>query len=134
METTKSLYERAKSVANCRSDYEFAKRYELKTPTVSRWANGKATFDDESAELIAVILKIDPEYIMAVAHGERAKTERSKSRWLRIAALVAAAALPPAAGAAGHNANYGGQTFAKSLNDIYIMRLRKLLFGRQAFA
>lgn len=99
METTKELYERAKGHAGIRTDYEFAKKFGLTKQVVSKWTNGRSTFDDDNAELIASILEVDEAYVIACAHAERAKGEHAKGRWARIAALVVASSIPPAAGA-----------------------------------
>lgn len=100
METTKELYERAKAKAGVRSDYEFAKNFGVSRQVVSKWTNGRNSFDDDNAELIASILEVDEAYVIACAHAERAKGEHAKGRWARIAALVVASSVPPAAGAA----------------------------------
>lgn len=90
MQTTKDFYEAAKAAVGCRSDYAFAKLYGLTRSAVSQYANGKSTFDDERAELIAEILKIEPGYVMACARAERTKSEKSRSTWARVAKILAA--------------------------------------------
>lgn len=99
METTIQLYQRAKEAARCETDYAFAKKFGISRQVVSRWTNGLAGFDDEHAAIIAEILQRDPGEVMALCHAQRAKDEKSRGRWLRVAALVAASMIPPAAGA-----------------------------------
>lgn len=99
MKTTIQLYQEAKAAARCESDYAFAKKFGFSRQLVSKWANGKGGFDDEHAAIIAEILGKEPGEIMALCHAQRAKDDKSRSRWLRVAALVAASMMPPAAGA-----------------------------------
>lgn len=99
METTQQLYFRAKKAAGCETDYAFSKKYGISRQVVSRWANGQVSFDDTHADIIAGILGREPGEVMAICQAERAKDEKSRGRWLRVAALVAASMVPPAAGA-----------------------------------
>jgi hypothetical protein len=118
METTKQLYEQAKAAAGAKSDYAFAKQLGVTRSAVSYYANGKSTFDDTHAAMIAEILHREPGEIMALCAAERAKDANNRSRWLRVAALLAAAVLPPAAGAAAHN---NGQFSSTNQDSIGIM-------------
>lgn len=99
METTIGLLDRAKKAAGCESDYAFAKKYGLRTNTMSQYRTGKHQFDDSTAELVAGILGLEPGYVIACCQAQRQKDEAGKARWARIAAILAVAALPPAAGA-----------------------------------
>lgn len=103
METTRELYQQAKAAAGAKSDYAFAQTLGVTRSAVSLYANGKATFNDDHAAVIAGILRRDEGEIMAICAAERAKDANSRSRWLRVAALLAASVLPPAAGATSHN-------------------------------
>lgn len=136
METTKQFYERAKAVAGAKSDYEFAKTLGLTRAAVSKYVTGKSSFDDEVAEQIAGILGLEPGYVMACAHAERSKDTTNRARWLRVAALLAAAVIPPAAGAASHNAA-GFSESNQPVNWHYVnlrQRIIRRLFGSPGFA
>jgi transcriptional regulator with XRE-family HTH domain len=98
MMTTTKLLDAAKAASGCTTDYQFAKKFGLLLATVSRWRTGKGTFDDDHAAMIAEILGREPGEVMALCAAERAKTEAGRSRWLRVAALLAAVVAPPATG------------------------------------
>ena len=100
METTKQLYERAKAASGCKTAYEFAKRHGVTRQLVSNWANSKNSFDDEHADLIANLLRLEPGYVMACAHAERSKSKKASSNWARLAALAMAAGISTGSSAA----------------------------------
>lgn len=103
MTTTIELLDAAKVAAGCTSDYQLAKRMGLTVQTISTWRRGKSTFDDTNAAKIAAILGREPCEVMALCAAERSKDAGNRARWLRAAALLAAAVLPPAAGASVDN-------------------------------
>ena len=129
METTKQLYERAKKAADCPTDYQFAKRFNVSQQVVSRWKNGQVSFDDDHAALIASIIKTEAGYVMACASAERAKSEKSRSNWARVAALLAAAGLSTSAGAFDNN------RISAQLSEVhftnYANKLRRYLTPRR---
>jgi len=100
MQTTIELMDQAKAAAGIGSDYALAKLLGVSRAAVSQWRNGKGTMDDEAAAQVAALLQVEPGYVMACAQAERAKSEKARGRWARVAALLLAAGLPPAAGAA----------------------------------
>lgn len=63
--------------------YGIAKRLEVARPTIDRWAQGR-TMDDENAIKIAEFLNIDPAYVIACIHAERAKGSDSYATWEKI--------------------------------------------------
>lgn len=99
MQTTVQMLDAAKKAAGCESDYSFGKKYGFSRAVISGWRAGKHHFDDSAAEIIAGILGREPGEVMAICQAQRAKDEKSRGRWLRVAALVAASMVPPAAGA-----------------------------------
>lgn len=103
MTTTIELLDQAKAASGCASDYQFGKRFQIKQSTLSMWRTGNRSLDDANAAMIAGILGREPGEIMALCAAERAKDEGNRSRWLRVAALLAAAVLPPSASAGAHN-------------------------------
>lgn len=121
--TTTTLLDAAKAASGCTTDYQFAKKFGLLLATVSRWRTGKGTFDDDHAAMIAEILGREPGEVMALCAAERAKTEAGRSRWLRVAALLAATVIPPTAGATMDTSAH------KTLgNWHYVNTLRRLLW------
>ena len=129
METTKQLYERAKKAAACVTDYQFSKKIGVSTQVVSRWKNGQVSFDDDHAALIASIINTEAGYVMACASAERAKSEKSRSNWARVAALLAAAGLSTGAGAFDNN------SISAQLSEVhftnYANKLRRYLTPRR---
>jgi hypothetical protein len=132
MTTTIELLDAAKRAAGCETDYNFAKKFGVKTGTVSTWRTGRAIPDDTHAAMIAGILNRSEEEIMALCQAERAKDEGNKLRWLRAAALLAASVLPPPAGASSHNVRNNSQS-NQDIIGIMSTRLgyflRRFLFG-----
>ena len=126
MTTTIELLDAAKRAAGCESDYAFGKRFGFSGSLISNWRHGRNTFDDNSSEVIAGILGREPGEVMAICQAQRAKDDKSRSRWLRVAALLAASVLPPAAGAASHNTSHNFQSNQDSIG-IMSTRLRHLL-------
>jgi DNA-binding transcriptional regulator YdaS (Cro superfamily) len=98
MQTTRELYQAAKAAAGVKSDYAFAQVLGVTRSACSQYANGKSTFDDVHAAMIAGILGREPGEVMALCAAERAKDTKSRARWLHVAALLAAIGLPPAHG------------------------------------
>jgi hypothetical protein len=136
MKTTTELLDAAKLAAGCESDYRFATTFGIKPGTVSTWRTGRSTPDDDHAELIAGILHREPGEIMAICAAERAKDANSRTRWLRVAALLAAAVMPPAASGGTGAGSHNNPDFSQSNQDIIgIMSnrlgylLRRFLFG-----
>lgn len=122
MNTTLEILESAKKALGTESDYAFGKKMGFSHQKVSNWRKG-TSFDDDAAEKIADVLGREPGEIMAISQASRAKDEKARSRWLRVAALVAAAALPPAAGASGtlHNENTSDLFLSKSLKGYTLL-------------
>ncbi len=127
METTRELYQAAKVASGAKSDYSFAQTLGVTRSAVSLYANGKATFNDDHAAQVARILGRDEGEVMALCAAERAKDADNRSRWLRVAALLAAAVLPPAAGATVDN-NTPTSSFTRN-TLCQLWEVRRRLFG-----
>lgn len=127
MGNTIKLLDLAKAATGCATDYQLAKHLDWKIGTVSMYRTGKRNFDDDAAAKIAEILGREPGEVMALCAAERAKTEAGRSRWLRVAALLAAAVMPPAAGAAVDNNGVSGSIIG-TRNANY-RKLARFLFG-----
>lgn len=70
------------------SDYAIAKILGVTQQTVSRWRVGKDFLGDSTAIKVGKLLEIDPRYVVACAHAERAKTDDEKTVWQGFAALL----------------------------------------------
>lgn len=97
MQTTIQLLDAAKKAAGIESDYAFGKKFGFSVQTISGWRQGHRHFNDDAAEIIAELLGKEPGEVMAICQAERAKTPKSRTRWLRAAALIAAAMGHPGA-------------------------------------
>lgn len=131
METTKQLYQAAKAASGAKSDYEFAKVLGVTRAAVSKYVNGKSTFDDAHAATIAGILDREPGEVAALCAAERSKDAKTRSMWLRVAAVLAAIGLPPAHGA-GFDHNTPNPAKNKAQTDNYAQwraALAWLIFG-----
>jgi hypothetical protein len=132
MTTTIELLDAAKRAAGCESDYQFMKRFSIKQGTMSGWRTGRRSLDDAHAAMIAGILHREPGEIMALCAAERAKDEGNRSRWLRVAALLAAVVIPPSASAGSHNQTPFSVQNQSSIG-IMSTRLRRIIFGDLGF-
>lgn len=127
MTTTIELLDAAKRATNCESDYAFGQRFGVSRQVVSSWRQKKATFNDDHAAMVAGILGREPGEVMALCAAERAKDANNRARWLRVAALLSAAVLPPAAGATTHNNSHNSQS-NQDIIGIMSTVLRRFLF------
>lgn len=87
MKTTADFIEALKAKHSLKSNYAVAKFLGQTDTAVARWSHGKGSFSDETAMQFADLLEIDPAYVVACMHAERAKREEEKKLWERIATL-----------------------------------------------
>lgn len=92
MKTTPDFISDLKAKYGLKSNYAVAKFLGQTDTAVARWSHGKGSFSDETAMQFADLLDIDPVYIVACMHAERAKREEEKKLWERIASLAAGVA------------------------------------------
>lgn len=119
MQSLNSLLDAVRDRAG--SDRKAAPMIGVQQQTVSAYRRGHAFPDDDKARRIAELLQLDPAYVAAVIHAERAKNAETRAMWGRVAekfkdaAVVAALALgaasfgmpPPAQAGISHNFNLG---------------------------
>lgn len=70
------------------SDYALAKLLGVTKVTISHYQNGKTLIGDATAIRVAELLDLDPAFVVACIHAERAKHEGEKRLWERIAAMA----------------------------------------------
>jgi len=87
MKTTKDFIELLKAKHGLKSNYAVAKFLNQTDTAVARWAHGKNSFSDETAMQFADLLDLDPAYVVACVHAERAKLDAEKKLWERIATM-----------------------------------------------
>ena len=92
MKTTADFIEALKAKYGLKSNYAVAKFLNQTDTAIARWSNGKTTFSDETAMHVAYLLDLDPAYVVASVHAERAKHANEKKLWERIATSVAGVA------------------------------------------
>jgi len=86
MQTTADFIEALKAKHGLKSNYAVAKFLNQTDTAVARWSKGHVTFSDEMAMHMAELLDLDPAYVVACVHAERASSAETKSLWERIAA------------------------------------------------
>jgi plasmid maintenance system antidote protein VapI len=91
--TTVEMLDALKSLNDNASDYRIAQILKVNKSAVSLWRKGTNTFSDETAIEVARLLKIKPEYVIACAHAERAKSDEARSVWTHFAAAFGTAAV-----------------------------------------
>jgi hypothetical protein len=87
MQTTKDFIALLKTKHGLKSNYAVAKLLNQTDTAVARWAHGKNSFSDETAMQFADLLDLDPAYVVACMHAERAKLDAEKKLWERIATM-----------------------------------------------
>lgn len=92
MHTTIELIEAAKEKLGFASDGQLARRLDLSRSAISCYRNKSVTLDDSTAEKIAEILEMPPEYVVACMHAERARGTPQRALWERMAKRMATAA------------------------------------------
>lgn len=70
------------------SNYGLARKLDQTDTDIARWMKGKNTLGDEAALKVAELLDLDPAYVLACAHAERAKNDPEKAVWQRMADMV----------------------------------------------
>lgn len=85
------------------SDRKAAAMLGVSSPSVVRFRKGEDSFSDATAAKVADLLDCDPEEVMIAAHAERAKDDRTRALWARLAkkAGYTAGIVAMAAGLAG---------------------------------
>ncbi len=71
------------------SDYGVSKLLGITRQRLSNYRSGRDFFGDEIASQVAQMLGLDPGYVMACAHAERAATAEIRAVWESVAAKLA---------------------------------------------
>lgn len=90
--STIELLDLLKSLNSNASDYRIAQILNVNKSAVSKWRVGRSGFDDETAVRVAELSGLQPEYVLACVHAERAKTDQARTAWAHIAAAFGTAA------------------------------------------
>jgi len=108
------------------SDYALAKLLGVTKVTISHYQNGKTLIGDATAMRVAELLDLDPAYVVACIHAERAKHEGEKKLWERIAAMASGVTLALMLLSAPLFADTSAAYASEMSNTVYYV---KLLFG-----
>lgn len=82
-----------KSLKNLETDYQAFPVLGVKRQTVYSYRGGRTFFDDEVCPRVAELTGYPVEYVLAIAHAERAKSDELRSAWRHVAAVFGTAAL-----------------------------------------
>lgn len=85
MKTTLEFLEAVSRKLGGASDYAVAKHLNISRSAVSKYRNGLAGFDDETALKVARLLDIDPAAVATAAHAERTKNPEVRQMWASLA-------------------------------------------------
>lgn len=86
MTTTIEFLDLLKAAYHLDSDYKVAKLIGMTTSSVSAYRKKGVTFDDETACRVGTLLNLDPAFVVACMHAERAKSATTKRLWEDLAA------------------------------------------------
>lgn len=92
MHTTADFLNQIREKYGLKSNYALARKLGQTDTSIARWAHGKGSFSDETCLQVADLLDLDPAFVVACIHAERAKNEAEKKLWERIAARMSIAA------------------------------------------
>ena len=81
MKTTAQWLDAVKARLELPSDYAAAKVLGVTRASVSSWRNGRTTFDDDTAFLVAEILDVNPLEVMVSSRAERSKNDDQRHAW-----------------------------------------------------
>lgn len=81
MQTTNDFLDMLKARRGLASDYAVAKFLGCSPSRISNYRSKRSHFGDDEAILMAELLEIDPAYVLANIHAERAKDEVQKRVW-----------------------------------------------------
>ena len=91
MRTTIEFLDALKIKLGVSSDYALAAKLGITRAAVSGYRTGRDCFGDEMAVTVGELLGINPAFVMACAHAERAKAGKVKNYWIAAAERMAAA-------------------------------------------
>lgn len=81
MKTTIDFLSDLKAAYNLTTDGQLHRLLGVSRASISRLQSGKDYFGDENAIKVANLLKIDPAFVLASVHFERAKKDAEKAVW-----------------------------------------------------
>lgn len=90
MTSSLELLDAVKARYNLPSYYATAKKIGLTQQAVSLMRSRGTSFSDTTALRVASLLEMDPCYVLAVAHSERAGSGEEKAAWLSMVNRLAA--------------------------------------------
>ena len=81
MKTTVEWLDAVKARLDLPSDYAAAKALGVTRSAISGYRTGRSVFDEKTAIRAAEILGVDPFEVIACAHAESSRDERTKAIW-----------------------------------------------------
>jgi hypothetical protein len=131
MTRTVEFLDAVKSRHHVGSDYALRTLLQVSKQTISRYRNGEDYLGDIPAARVAELLEIDPGYVVACAHAERAKKPEEKAIWQHIMQKLGGAAALVLIGLGGLSAPSPAQASPASASEpISIMSNRRNGRGR----
>lgn len=88
MTNTNALLDKARELCKPATDYRLAKTLDISDSTVARCRKRGGTLDNEATLKLATFLQQDFKQILALVELDRARTEKTKRFWERIAPRV----------------------------------------------
>ncbi|HDR9032659.1 TPA: helix-turn-helix domain-containing protein [Burkholderia vietnamiensis] len=82
MKTTVEWLDAVKARLDLPSDYAAAKALGVTRSTISGYRTGRSVFDEKTAIRVAEIMDIDPFEVIAAAHAESSRDDRTKAIWI----------------------------------------------------
>jgi hypothetical protein len=127
MKTTADFLDDLQRKFDLPSDYAVGNMLGMHRQQISHYRLLKGAFDDSVCLKVAELLELDPGYVMACMHAQRAKGKDVKRAWERAAKSLAGSALAVLAGAAVALAPLPYAVPEASATPMYIMLSALLL-------
>lgn len=129
MTNTNALLDKARELCSPPTDYQLAKRLEISTATLARCRRRNGTLDNQATLKLAQFLQQDFKSVLALVELDRAKTDKQRNFWERVAPRLVPSFVVGAlaAGLIGLSPESHSQNISvnQSLNPLYIMRTLK---------
>lgn len=84
MNTTNEFLDAVKAKHGLASDYALCKKLGVSSSRIGNYRTNRSVFDDLMAVKVAEALEIEPLYVIASVHAERAKKDGEKKVWTDI--------------------------------------------------
>ena len=122
MQDLTEMIDKAKECRSLKNDAELARVLGVTRAAVSSWRTGLKTPDDEACQELAKLLGEPELRVLAVVHAARARTEKARKMWARIASAACVVIALGMSGMSGKADAMPYQASSANTDNLYIIR------------